>query len=80
MSAQTKGVDVLQWLGDERHMYGVGTESRATCEAVYSAVAELIEENAAMKELLRVQDEAMSAYRELVEHRNRQIIVLGGEP
>lgn len=37
------GVDVRQWLGDERFMYGLGTESRAKCDEAYSAVCELIE-------------------------------------
>ena len=36
-------VDVRQWLGDERFMYGPRTESRAKCEEAYAAVAELIE-------------------------------------
>lgn len=35
-------VDVRQWLGDERFMYGPGTESRAKCDEAFAAVAELI--------------------------------------
>ncbi|QEU34099.1 hypothetical protein [Stenotrophomonas maltophilia] len=40
---KTLAVDVLQWLGDERFMYGPDTESRANCEEARAAVAELIE-------------------------------------
>lgn len=36
-------VNVRQWLGDERFMYGPGTESRAKCEEAHAAVAELID-------------------------------------
>ncbi len=39
----SRSVDVLQWLGDDRFMYGPGTESRAKCEEARAAVAELIE-------------------------------------
>lgn len=40
---KTLAVDVLQWLGDGRFMYGPDTESRAKCEEARAAVAELIE-------------------------------------
>jgi hypothetical protein len=40
---KTAPVDVLQWLGDERFMYGPDTESRAKCEESRAAVAELID-------------------------------------
>lgn len=40
---KTLAVDVLQWLGDERFMYGPGTASRVKCEEARAAVAELIE-------------------------------------
>lgn len=40
---KTPAVDVLQWLGDERFMYGPDTESRAKCEEARAAVAEPIE-------------------------------------
>jgi hypothetical protein len=46
----------------------------------YAAVSELMKEHATTLELLRIQDETMIAFRELVEHRNRQLIALGGEP
>jgi hypothetical protein len=36
-------VDVRLWLSDERHMYGVGTKSRAKCEEAIAALAELID-------------------------------------
>lgn len=36
-------VDVRQWIGDERFMYEPGTESRAKCDEVFTAVSELIE-------------------------------------
>lgn len=39
---KTAPVDVLQWLGDERFMYGPDTESRAKCEESRAAVADLI--------------------------------------
>lgn len=55
--------------------------SQAWSLAQVSAAAEgLIRDNTAMRDLLQVQDQAMAAYRELVEHRNRQIYALGGEP
>ncbi|MEI4518654.1 MULTISPECIES: hypothetical protein [unclassified Stenotrophomonas] len=53
-------LDVLQWLGDERFMYGPGTESRAKCEEAHAAVAELIE--AADKALA-----ALGAYAEKID-------------
>ncbi len=40
---KTMPVNVLQWLGDERFMYGPDTESRIKCEEARAAVAELIE-------------------------------------
>ncbi len=41
--------------------------------------SEMMAENEDMKKLLRAQEQVMTAYRELIEHRNRQIIALGGE-
>jgi hypothetical protein len=41
---KTLAVDVLQWLGDERFMYGPDTESRAKVEEAHAALAEMIEE------------------------------------
>ncbi len=50
-------LDVLQWLGDERFMYGPGTESRAKCEEAHAAVDELIEAGTAYAEIVASSDD-----------------------
>ena len=74
-------VDVRQWLGDERFMYGPGTESRAKCEEAYAAVAELIEAASEVDRLSRdfsVWDDPESVERAVLRQRAALARIQGG--